>query len=80
MNLLLRPVRVANGLDEEAMLVFGDDERLVAVVTHLSDEHGASSGHWFLEAGFGRLHGGEQPTFADLDAAQDWIRERLVHS
>jgi hypothetical protein len=41
MNLLLRPVRLANGIDEEALLVFGEDERLLAILTHPSDEHGA---------------------------------------
>jgi hypothetical protein len=44
MNLLMRPVRLANGIDEEALLVFGEDERLLAILTHLGDEHGASSG------------------------------------
>jgi hypothetical protein len=75
MNLLLRPVRLANGIDEEAMLVFGEDERLLAILTHLGDEHGASSGHWFLEVAFGRFYGREQPTFPDLDAAQNWIKQ-----
>ena len=78
MNLLLRPVRLANGIDEEALLVFGEDERLLAILTHLSEEHGASSGHWFLEVAFGRSYGREQPTFATLDAAQDWIKRGLA--
>ena len=80
MNLLLRPVRLANGIDEEALLVFGEDERLLAILTHLSDEHGASSGHWFLEVAFGRSFGRDQPTFATLDAAQEWITRGLAAS
>ena len=27
---------------------------------------------------FGRLDGVTHPTFADLDAAQDWLRQRLA--
>lgn len=36
MSLTLQPVRVGTGSDEEGMLVFDDDQRLVAVLTHLS--------------------------------------------
>ncbi len=71
MSLHLQPVRIADGLDEEALLVFTDDQRLVAVLTRLSGLHGAVAGHWFLEAWFGRLDGSAHPTFANLDAAQD---------
>jgi hypothetical protein len=39
MSLTLQPVRVGNGSDEEGMLVFADDQRLVAVLTHLSDQY-----------------------------------------
>ncbi len=78
MTLTLQPVRVATGSDEEGLLVFADDQRLVAVLTHLSDQHGDIAGHWFLETGFGRLDGPDHPTFADLDAAQNWIRQRLA--
>jgi hypothetical protein len=55
MSLTLQPVRVGTGSDEEGMLVFDDDQRLVAVLTHLSDQYGSVSGHWYLEAGFGVL-------------------------
>lgn len=77
MALTLQPIRVATGDDEEGMLVIDDEGRLVAVLTHLSERHEGLSGHWFLEAGFGRLLGPDQPTFPGLDAAQAWIRERL---
>ncbi len=55
MSLTLQPVRVGTGSDEEGMLVSDDDQRLVAVLTHLSDQYGSVSGHWYLEAGFGVL-------------------------
>ena len=66
MSLDLRPVRIATGFDEEGMLVFGEDERLLAVLTHLSHGHGDLSGRWFLETAFGRLARAGHPTFADL--------------
>jgi hypothetical protein len=61
------------------MLVFDEDRRLVAVLTHLSDENEVAPQHWYLEAGFGRLDGRDGPTFADLDQAQEWIRRRLAN-
>jgi hypothetical protein len=79
MSLSLQPVRVATGSDEEGMLVFDGDQRLVAVLTRLSDQNEVAPGQWFLEAGFGRLGGVTHPTFADLDAAQSWISRRLAH-
>ena len=79
MSLTLQPVRVGNGSDEEGMLVFDEEQRLVAVLTHLGDQYGDVSGHWYLEAGFGRLDGPDYPTFATLEDAQDWLRQRLGH-
>ncbi|HKG76447.1 MAG TPA: hypothetical protein VKA90_02925 [Beijerinckiaceae bacterium] len=78
MSLFLQAVRVATGSDEKGLLVFADAQRLVAVLTHLSDQHEELSGRWFLEAGFGRLDGPDHPTFADLDAAQNRISQRLA--
>ena len=78
MSFTLQPVRVGTGADEEGMLVFDRDQRLVAVLTHLGDQHDGLSGHWFLEAGFGWLDGPNNPTFADLDAAQTWISQSLT--
>jgi hypothetical protein len=78
MTLALQPVRVGNGSDEDGMLVFDDRQRLMAVLTRLGDQHGEVSGCWFLEAGFGRLDGPNHPVFADLDAAQAWIGQRLA--
>ncbi|MGF9757071.1 hypothetical protein AAII07_17850 [Microvirga sp. 0TCS3.31] len=78
MILTLQPVRVATGSDEEGMLVFDEEQRLLAVLTHLSEDNEVAPGQWFLEAGFGRLDGVNQPTFAHLDAAKGWIFERLM--
>jgi hypothetical protein len=50
----------------------------LAVLTHLGDQYGEMSGHWYLEAKFGLLDGLDHPTYADLDAAQAGIRQRLA--
>jgi hypothetical protein len=76
MTLMMQPVRVATGADEEGCLVFSDD-RLVAVLVHLSDENEIAPGHWYYEAGFGALDGPEHPTFANIDEAQDYIVRRI---
>jgi hypothetical protein len=76
----LQPVRVeTGGPDEEGRLVFVDD-KLVAVLVRLSDEHEdiELAGHWFFEAGFGYLDGPAHPSFRDLNAAQSWIQQRLT--
>jgi hypothetical protein len=78
MNLTLQPVRVGTGSDEAGMLVFDSDQRLVAVLTHLGDQYDEVSGHWYLEAKFGRLEGLGQPTYIDLDAARDGIGQHLA--
>ncbi|MDR7038625.1 hypothetical protein J2X36_003395 [Methylobacterium sp. BE186] len=77
MSLHLEPIRVATGSgDEEGRLVLMQD-RLVAVLVRLSEQHGPDAGRWFLEAGLGPLAGPDQPSFAGLDEAQDWILRRL---
>jgi len=77
MSLQLQPARVATGsADTESWLVFAGGF-LVAVLVQLSEEHGEDAGKWFLEAGFGRLDDPNQPKFADLDEAQEWIARRL---
>jgi hypothetical protein len=50
----------------------------VAVLTHLSDQYGDVSGHWYLETKFGLLEGLDHTTYADLDAAQEEIRQHLA--
>jgi hypothetical protein len=53
------------------VLVFDEQQRLVAVLVHLSDQNEVAPGQWFLEAGFGPLDAVSHPAFADLDEAQD---------
>ena len=53
------------------------NDRLVAVLVRLSEEHGKKAGRWYLEHGFGKLDGLVQPIFADLDEAQDWVAQRI---
>jgi hypothetical protein len=78
MTITLQPIRVATGFDEDGMIVLDEKQRLVAVLTHLSEENAVAPGQWFLEAGFGRLDGVNHPTFADLDAVREWICQRLA--
>lgn len=46
MSIKLQRVRVANGYDEEGLLVLAED-RLVAVLVRLSDHHREMAGRWF---------------------------------
>jgi hypothetical protein len=69
MTLALQPVRVATGFDEEGMLVLDEGQRLLAVLVRLSDNNEVAPGQLYLEAGFGRLGGGDHPTFSNLDMA-----------
>jgi hypothetical protein len=78
MTLRLQPALVATGFDEEGIMVFDGEQRLVAVLTRLSNQHDDASGRWLLEAGFGCLDGPEQPTFADLQAAEAWLDRHLA--
>jgi hypothetical protein len=75
----LQPVRVNTGFEEEGVLVFDGQQRLVAVLVRLSERNEVAPGHWFLEAGFGPLGGATPSPFADLDKARDWIGQRLAH-
>ncbi|MCJ2093090.1 hypothetical protein MKK67_11350 [Methylobacterium sp. J-072] len=78
MTLRLQPVQIATGsYDVDGQLVFADGF-LTAVLVKLSGYHDDMAGMWFLEAGFGWVDTPTRPTFADLDAAQTWIEERLT--
>jgi hypothetical protein len=50
----------------------------VAVLVHLSDENEVAPGQWYMEAGFGRIDAVNHPGFATLEAAQDWLSQRLA--
>jgi hypothetical protein len=78
MSLRLQPVHVATGSDDAAGELAFADSFLAAVLVQLSDDHEDDAGKWFLEAGFGPVNTATPPTFADLDAAQAWIMERLL--
>ncbi len=78
MTLTLNPIRVATGFDEDGMLVLDEQQRLTAVLVRLSNDNEVAPGHWYLEACFGQIDGVSHPTFATLDAAQDWLRQSLV--
>ncbi|KLK93154.1 hypothetical protein AA309_10160 [Microvirga vignae] len=76
MTLTLQPVQVATGAEEEDMLLFDRDQRLLAVLVQLSPENEVAPGQWYLEVGFGRLSELSHPTFADLSAVEDWVNQR----
>lgn len=52
----------------------------MAVLTHLSERNEVAPRQWFLETGFGRLDGTSHPIFPDLEAAQQWMAQRLARS
>ena len=70
-DVMVQPIRVATGEDEEGMLLLLDD-LLVAVLVRLSSQHGDMAGRWFLEASFGRGLQVTHPVFEDLEAAKLW--------
>ena len=78
MSLTFQPIRVATGFDEEGMLVLDEDQRLVAVLTHLSDQYDGLSGQWYKEAKFGALEGPSQPTYLDLGTVREAIAQHLT--
>ena len=76
MSLQLQPVELATESGgSESYIVFSDGF-LVAVLVRLSGLHQEEAGMWFLETGFGRLSGPEQPPFPSLDVVQAWIMQR----
>ena len=79
MSLTLQSGRVNTGFEEEGVLVFDVQQRLVAVLVRLSDRNEVAPGQWYLETGFGPLGGVTDPAFANPDTAQNWISQRLAH-
>jgi hypothetical protein len=78
MSLTLQPIRVATGFDEDGMMILDEGQRLVAVLVRLADDNEVAPSQWYLEAGFGQIDGVNHPTFADLEAAEEWITQRLA--
>ena len=77
-KMTFQPVEIAvHGGMEAGQLVFADAQ-LVAVLTHLDQSVSEElRSRWFLEAGFGPCEAATPPLFASLDAAQEWVRERV---
>ncbi|KQT85385.1 hypothetical protein [Aurantimonas sp. Leaf443] len=71
-------IGIATGSDDrEGRLVLADG-LLVAVLVLLEDEsHGCNRGLWAVEASFAGIADVEPPLFADLGAAEDWVRTRV---
>ncbi len=46
MSFSLQPIRVATGFEEEGVLVLDEEQRLVAVLVHLSDMNEVAAGQW----------------------------------
>lgn len=72
MVLYFEPIQIATPDATEAVLVFSRD-KVVAVLSHLSEAHGELAGHWFVECAFGEPAEGR--TFASFDD----FRTALVH-
>jgi len=75
----LQRMCVSAWYDQEGCLVL-DGDCLVAVLVRLSQSHGEAAGSWFYEAGFGALDGPDHPVFPDLEAAADYVRDRLARA
>lgn len=76
--LVMKPVAIDTGSDDQDGRLVLADGRLVAVLVRLADlSHADQAGHWFLEAGFGRCASTLPPVFDSLDAARDWLNCRL---
>jgi hypothetical protein len=58
--------------DRDATLAFRDG-RLLAVLSRLSDMHDDLTGHWYVEATFGDLPGGQPQTFVTLALFEEWL-------
>jgi hypothetical protein len=71
-------VRVGTGSDEEGMLILDDKPRPMAGLPLLGDHYGDVSGPWYVKAKFGLLDRLDHPTHADLDRAQESIRQHLA--
>ncbi|WP_336492015.1 hypothetical protein [Methylobacterium nigriterrae] len=81
-NVTLQSVQIGTqSADCEGRLAFADG-KLVAVLVRLSEElHGADrkAGQWCVEAGFGACEVGVLSVhFDSLEAARDWIAERIL--
>lgn len=73
-----QPIVVDTGsLDRDGVLMLANG-LLVAVLVRLDAPEHEHPGHWFLEAGFGRLQGMRVDAFPTLDHATRWVRKQLI--
>ena len=74
---VLQSIAVDTGsADQDGRLVIANG-KLIAVLVHVGDPEHEIVGGWFLEVGLGRLHGLRPATFATLEDATRWLRQRL---
>nr|WP_246733175.1 hypothetical protein [Methylobacterium sp. BTF04] len=73
----MQPIAVNTGSDDrDGMLVMANG-MLVAVLVQLATPDHEHEGDWFLEVALGPLRAHLAPTFANLDDATRWMRQRL---
>lgn len=78
-SLLLSPVTILTGSDDEDGRLVSTNGRLVAVLIRLSDKvHAELVGSWFLEVGFGPCSQVTPQVFKSLDEARGWIEGQLA--
>ncbi len=78
-SLLLSPVAILTGSDDEEGRLVLTNGRLVAVLVRLTDKvHAELVSSWYLEAGFGPCSQVTAPVFKSLDEARDWVEDQLT--
>ena len=77
MRLQFQQVRTPVETTGEGMLVFLNGW-LIAVLVRLSEDHGATAGHWFPESLYGSLGEAGQPVFCDLEEAEHWLKSQVI--
>lgn len=73
----IRPVRLRDGGDDEGALIFWEDA-LIAVLSRLGPDHGATAGRWHVECAFG-LQVERDTNFSDLELACSSFENTLRH-
>jgi hypothetical protein len=73
MRVRLEPVTLLGVEEGEGVLAYCDD-RLIAVMVRLAEDHGSDATCWFVEKGFGPLDRPTHPMFRDLAEAEAWLK------
>lgn len=80
MSYEFKPVRVRTGSpDEEGRLVQRDD-KLIAVLVRLSEQHAGDAGKWVVEAGFAFPDTARDQLFESLRDAEAWFDRHIEDS